>query len=119
MLDKHSSLDSAFLTWQEEIYPEQMSCDGTDETLGEQTSAQQMFTEHLAMGQSPSSSKRVKQKSGVLPGNLLRTLCCFILANALGTQSSDHFSRNSLRGAFLNFPHPSTTAQLSLTEEPF
>ena len=119
MLDKHSSLDSAFLTWQEEIYPEQMSCDGTDETLGEQTSAQQMFIEHLAMGQSPSSSKWVKQESGVVPGNLLRTLCCFILANALGTQSSDHFSRNSLRGAFLNFPHPPTTAQLLLTEEPF
>ena len=115
MLNKHSSLDNAFLTLQEEIYPEKMSCDGPDETLGEQMFAQ-MFTEHTAMCQSPSSSKWVKQQSGVVPGNL-RTLCCFILANALGTQSSDHFSRNNLRGVFLNFPPPPT--QLSLTEEPF
>lgn len=94
-----------------------MSCDGTDKTLGEQTFAQ-MFIEHIAMCQSPSSSKWVRQESGVVPGNLLRTLCCFILANDLGTQSSDHFSRNNLRGAFLNLPPPPTT-QLSLTEKPF
>ena len=50
MLDKHSSLNKR------KSIQKKMSCDGPDETLGEQTFAQ-MFTEHTALCQSPSSPK--------------------------------------------------------------
>ena len=40
----------------EDPLAEKMSCDGPDKTLGEQTFAQ-MFTEHTALCQSPSSPK--------------------------------------------------------------